>query len=137
MGHLTDIQLLRAHFLAHWNGKDENGKAVAVVQENDIAHTPKGAPYVRFSVDPASSTRKSVVNNLTERNGRIWMQVCVPATTGNVLAWSLADAAKSIFEFQTIKSGNHRVLCRSSSSTTVEDDDWFIVSTSVAYTSHS
>lgn len=137
MSHKTDIQVLRRAFTEQWAGKDSNNQPVQVIHDNDTVIPEDGKPFVRFSVMPSTSERKSVVNNRTERTGRIWMQINVPASSGNMLAWQLADAAIGIFEFKDFRSGTRRIICQKSEATTVQNNTWFTVSTNVRYVSNS
>ena len=96
MGLQTDIDLLRARFETSWKALHPT---IHYILDNDPEYTPTASEtFAVFSVRPNTILSASFNYQMVEQTGTITIKVCVPAETGVVSLWPLADDALSIFK---------------------------------------
>ncbi|MFI8667968.1 phage tail terminator-like protein [Qipengyuania sp. NPDC077410] len=130
-----DVQALTDRFLTEWDSKHSD---IPRLLENMRSKKPDTGTFVRFIVDPNEVFHRAggKDNPVIERTGQVTVQICVPAETGNLQAWQLADSCRAMFHFwmsedEKMRCGSTRIDRRPP----IENDPYFIVTVSTNYQS--
>lgn len=106
MSHALDLEMLKKHFAPAWAAYGE--KTVNVLYGNDKPAATD--TFIRFTVRPSGSDDTALGDGRTrtENFGRIWMQIGVPLSAQESVAFKLVDKATAIFQRYRSTTGDLR-----------------------------
>lgn len=129
---------MTADFLALQNEFDNSFVAPAgidVVHEGPLYEPVQGRTFVRFSHRAGNDIARAVSGGLSERQGRIWLQINIPQGDGLAVAYELADQFRAIFKQGKRLDDYQITIHESSANTTPAYDGFYGLNVSIRYTS--